>query len=238
MFPAHFSFKLVHNLHKYKNKETCLRKSSSLPTSLCSEPIISSCSLKKLVKQMRLSHIFSPSTTEMFIQLLMHYQWAMCKCYEYKIPTGKWEAISEEREGGFFRSYMYVFSIYPLCTNIVNMMQDLPFPRSPAMQVDDFLKRKKDLLELDIKCVIWFPLVTHPYFCQQRQAVQNFSSFYITSINRKQSVQSKTDMKNPRPHSERTAPNSLVAKCLKNAVMCTHYRQLVYILNIYDFTIS
>lgn len=40
----------------------------------------------------------------------------MCKCYEYKIPTGKWEAIFEERAGVFFRTYMYFFSIYPLCT--------------------------------------------------------------------------------------------------------------------------
>lgn len=33
-------------------------------------------------------------------------------------------------------------------------MQDLPFPPNPAMQADDFLKRKKVLLELDIKYVI------------------------------------------------------------------------------------
>lgn len=50
---------------------------------------------------------------------------------------------------------------------IVNVMQDLPFLHNPAMQVDDFLKRKKVLLELDIKYVIWFPLVTQPYFCQE-----------------------------------------------------------------------
>lgn len=115
MFPEHFSFKLVHNLHKGKNKETCLRKT----TSLCFEPIISYCSLKKLVKQMRLSHIFSPSITEMFIQLLMHYQCikrAMCKCYEYKIPTGKWEAIFEER-AGVFLGLICIFSVSILCVH-------------------------------------------------------------------------------------------------------------------------
>lgn len=55
MFPAHFSFKLVHNLFNCNNKEMCLRKSNSLPTSLHFEPVISSRSLQKLVTEMRLS---------------------------------------------------------------------------------------------------------------------------------------------------------------------------------------
>lgn len=148
MFLAYFSFNRVHNLFNRKNKEMCLRKSNSLPTSLHFEPIISSCSLQKLVTEMGLSDswvfVFFRET-EMFI-LLVHGE---NHTQVLRIQNSHWKAGSYLwRKRGFFWGVTYIFSVSVLCElTFSTWCRIFPSPTlHTTMLVDNFLKGKKDRL--------------------------------------------------------------------------------------------
>lgn len=186
--PAHFSLKLVHSLLNCKK----IQFTASFFTLSANNSILFSAQTSYRNEEIRLLGVWlSPSKPGCLFSywcIINASRESHTSVRNTKSPleSGK---LSLKKEDFFER--LYISALYPLWTNFLNTMGGCSLPLLPTTQVDNFLQQKPERLFKSwmLNMLSDFLQLHNPLFANRARRVElNFSSVYVTSVNRRQPV--------------------------------------------------